>query len=1271
MKPAAVMQALDATRVPLLGCNLIEASAGCGKTHSITTLFVRLVVEQGLEVGQVLVVTYTRAATAELRDRVRRRLREALDCLSASQAPSAAHEELWGYFTERSSERASDERRLQAALRDFDEAAILTIHAFCQRVLADHAFESGSPFEARFIEDVLPLVDDVGRDFWARRFYTASPLEVRAAQQGKARPSELIELGRRVHGAPGLHVLPEGAAPADREAQLSAAWYAARDEAAAEWARDAPALTAFVTAGYLNKQSHNPAKLLRWCEQMADLGAVEPPGVPECVAKFTSSVLREKLNKDYKQQRVDRPAFLACERWLQVDQELQQFLTARTLATRREFVDYVRHEVGARKQRQGLTGFDDLLHALGAALDGPSGQALAEGVRARHRAALIDEFQDTDPVQYAIFRRLFAHDERPLFLIGDPKQAIYAFRGADVFAYMEAARSTARARWGLTRNYRSDPGLIAALEGLFARLPDPFLHPGIDFARVEARPGAVDALVRNGEPLPPLELLFAHRGDDSSAVNKGHAERVLPARVAAEIDALLRSGATLQSGGPETRPEPVQARHVAVLCRTNRQAASMQQALRDFGIPSVLEGDSSVFDTAPCEELQRVLAATAQPGDAGKLRAALATNLFGVDAEALARMHAGEDPAWDHWVAAFGEWNRVWRERGFIQAFHRMLDEGEVQQRLLARVDGQRQLTDLLHLGELLHSAAVSGHLGPLSLLHWLSQMRLDEDRRGALTGESEQVRLESDEHAVRLTTIHKSKGLEYPIVYCPFLWTGPFTNNRGYSLFHDVVSEGAPLCLDLGSDHARRHASWQEAEELTESLRLMYVALTRARHRCSVIWGHFRAAEKSPLAHLLHADSDVTPRDGFDGDGINARVAQTAADVKAAGKAGALRGQINSLAARTPGVLVRTLPLSAAAAAGAGVEWSLPTARNADPASAAAAAALAPRVTDRRLPRHHRISSFSALTARVGHAPSALADEGLDLDEQALPGAEHADDAAASSAALEPPGAVADRVRLHDFPRGARAGNLIHHVYEHLDFRGSRAELDAQVADSLQRFGFIGERGARLRAPLADALAASLATPLSASEPTIKLGSLARADRLDELEFLLPVAESPSARWLTAVSLAAAFEAHDAPVASPEYFASVRKLPFLALSGYLKGYVDLVFRHEGRYFIVDYKSNHLGDHAADYAPARLPAVMEEAHYYLQYHLYSVALHRHLAQRLGAHYDHARHFGGVFYLFVRGLSPEHPVGTGVFADRPSLRLLEALSRALSNPGAQP
>ena len=1205
MSETGGMQLFTPCGVPLTGTNLVEASAGTGKTYAITTLFVRLLLERELGIDRILVVTFTEAATAELRDRVRRRLREAIATFERCEKGAKRDGEdsdLVELF-DRSGDPAADRERLEAALRNADLASIFTIHGFCHRVLKECAFESGVLFDADILTDARPLREEVVGDFWAGEVSQLAEPIVAGLLDSGFKLESCRALVDKATSHPGAPVRPERAdVPEPPLEEFEQAY----EDARAAW--DETEIRRLMADEALNKNMYRETSVRDWCAEMSSYFETPPhsPRVIEKHVKFCASELSTSTKKGKKAP--EHPFFEVADRLHVLHGQWVEAARGKMLALHLDLVTYARTELPRRKEMHGVLSFDDLLQSLRNALMGPSGVALARSVRRRFPAALIDEFQDTDPVQYEIFAKVWTTEDDSLFFVGDPKQAIYSFRGADVFAYMRAASGVAEdRRFTMPHNWRSDPTLVEAVNFLFARVDRPFLLSEIGYPNVAARPGAADVFTpAESMGTSPLDIVFVRRGEDREIGSLWLRQRY-PDLVAAEISSLLRHGAEIEG-------RPIACSDIAVLTRTNRQAFEVQAALRRLRIPSVVLGDESVFESREAEELQRVLGSVVEPTNAGAVRAALATELLGVTANDLARMEQDEHE-WTSWVNAFREWSELWASRGFVQMFRSLMTHRGLQGRLLSLTDGERRMTNLLHLMELLHTAATTQHLGPTGLLHWLAQQRANARARP----EAAQIRLESDEKAVKITTVHRAKGLEYGVVYCLDLWDGMLLHpdDKKVLMYHDPARDNElvlEVVIDEGKSASTLRAEW---EKLAENLRLTYVALTRAKHRCTVYWGARWQYDHSALGYLLH------PQRGVAELGIQALEQRLRAL-----NDDAMLAELRELATDSGGRIgVRVLDPDER-----GEVWQPDDEEMVE---------LACRRPEHEVDRWWRTASFTQLAGDgAGLLPDAA--EGRDRDETAL------DDA-------KRPVAIGTRIALADFPRGARAGNFFHDVLEHLDFAAAQPERRALVEGSLAAHGFDVDP---LVEPVLAALEEFTTAPLAQG---LRLADVPTARRLDEMEFHLPARGSEP---FTRRRLARAFAEHPSQQVGADYAESLGRLRFAPLAGFLKGYIDLVLEHQGLWYVVDYKTNWLGPHVEDYGEPRLAEAMAHGHYYLQYHLYTVAVHRFLERRL-EDYDFERCFGGVFYLFVRGMTPRSP-GAGVFFERPPLARIEALSAALSS-----
>jgi exodeoxyribonuclease V beta subunit len=1190
-----VQRHFDLDAIPLEGRQVIEASAGTGKTRTITGLVLRLVVEKGVPIDAILVVTYTVAATEELRERIRTLLLAALDAFR----DGACADETIAALLARVPDRAEAERRVRRALTDFDLAGILTIHGFCRRALVETAFESGMPFDAELVPDVGELLQDAVDDFWRRRVTNESALFVQHLLDRKVTPDTLAAAAARYLGRPDLRVVLADASPDDagsEEACLEA-WGRLRDA----WPGARADVESLLGDPGLNRTAYKAASVPTWLRRMDAYLRTEQPGLRpfDQLRKFGAVTLAGAWKKGATPR--THPAFDIVETFAAALHRTCEGFKRRLPRLKAALLVEVRTALEERKRDARLQSFDDLLLELRRALRGPHGRGLAARLRARWQAVLVDEFQDTDPAQYDIVRAIWGAGERPVFLVGDPKQAIYRFRGADVYAYL-AARTDADARHDLIRNWRSEPRLIAATNALFSRAGKPFVLDDIPFLPVEAaRTG--ELLSVEGERPEPFRMWFLERAaDDNKVIAKGLAARRVAESTAAEIARLLQLAADGKTRVPDPPrpPRPLAGGDIAVLVRSHHQGRLVADALARRGVPSVQQAADSVFASPEAEQLRRVLLAVADPGRDEVVRAALGTELLDVSGERLVAL-LDDDRAWADRLEAFHRYHLAWREHGFGRMFRELLATEGVSPRLLEYADGERRLTNLLHLGELLQEEVARHPRGLDALVQWIAERAADEHPEG----EEQQLRLESDENVVKIVTVHKSKGLEYPVVFCPFVWDGRLFAADAFRerdvVCHDPTAKDQAT-LELEAEGASALRAQACREELAEQLRLFYVAVTRAIHRCTIVWGLTGDSHTAAPFWLLHASQGS--------DTVTALTAERKKHVTDA----TLWPDLTALAERSGGTIhVEPLP-----AAGASVRRAAPD----DPGL------LAARPLVRRVERAWRMASFTALTGD-------RADEGPDHD------------AAAPVPAPEDEGGLAHTI--FTFPRGVRAGTCLHAILEHVDFaEPDPAHRREVAAHELARAGF----GAEWLPVIEGMLERVLATALDTAG-RVRLLGVPRARRLDELEFTYPLVGFDLA------GLGRVLGAHgfgDGPFA-----ASLAGLKFGNVTGFMRGFIDLVFEADGRYWLVDYKSNWLGPTLDDYRAERLPPAIARAAYWLQYLIYTVVLHRLLRCRLPG-YDYDAYVGGVFYLFLRGMTPELGAAAGVFHDRPSRALVDALDR---------
>jgi exodeoxyribonuclease V beta subunit len=1215
------------------GLSLVEASAGTGKTFNLALSMVRLLLD-GPEhepvvtsVGRILVVTFTNAATDELINRIRRVLRTAVEVYRGASVDE--HDGTVKRLREIGAGRPWAEARMRAALAAVDTLSVFTIHGFAKRVLDEFALESGTPFGASLLDNEDDLVREAMVDWWRRTFYEDVALARLAVEEGLT-PETFLGDYRTWMNWPRATLAPSESLIHFQQAlltavqQFAAAWDAAAFAERAlpmAWNKGAPCADA-AQIDAIDAAVHL-ARTVRVGDP-ALLRDIVPRIVP-----LTADALAAKATKRSNAQKAQvatLPAWPEC-----VAARVVADVAARQVAAlRADCLRTVRDVVAQEKARRQAIGFGDLLERIHHVLEaqGPTG-LLATTVRAQFDAAMIDEFQDTDARQFRIFTTIFA--ERPLFLIGDPKQAIYGFRGADVQAYLTAVSLTpAERRYSLQRNFRSTDDMVQAVNALFARRKNPFLQHGI---------GYPPAVADKGYPLPAalpgghaLELTWLDPGD-GTAYSGGEAERVSLVTCVEQIVALLNAG---------WKP-----RHIAVLVRTGYEGRAVEALLRDANVPAVVSGMDDVYTSHEMDELHRLLQAIATPRHATLVRAAMATDLWGATHADIQAVLAPEaEAAWEATLNDFTRWRERWARDGLMSMLQVCFTERAVFERLLPLADGDRRVTNLRHAMELVHAAAVDRQLHIDGVLRWLATERTAPHTEADAT----ELRLETDADAVQIVTIHKSKGLEYDIVFCPTLWNARLTSDAPV-----VVQEAGETVFEHGSDALDARLAAANAARLAEDLRLLYVALTRARFRTYATWGpvvkgpakerdaclRAHGSIHSALGYLLLIDEEI---DALPAAHVPARAAAALFDGMAS-----MPAHLKALAKQSRG----RIAVTAVSGAVGGVRWEPPQPE--PPALTARTLPAVPSPAQRF--RTFSITSYTALASARSSEPSADIAEDVARDvDAALPPAGAPAVPAAALRALS-------RRDFRAFPAGAREGTVLHRLFETSPFTATAAQLRTPAARLLQWHHLAeSDTDERIDA-VTDMMTAVYAAPFSAGGHTVRLREVAPGRARHEWQFTLPVANADTP--LTARALAEAFrQARDPEL--QRYADAVQGLPMRRVFGFLQGFVDLVFEHDGRWWVVDWKSNRLPLDPASYAPEALLGVMASHNYVLQAHLYLLAVHRFLRARVPA-YRLETHLGGAAYAFLRGFGAgASTTGHGWYTMAADANVITALDRALGD-----
>jgi exodeoxyribonuclease V beta subunit len=1217
----------DLATAPLgKGVTRLEASAGTGKTFALAGIFLRLLLEERVSARDILVVTFTEAATAELRDRVRRRLSEARAVLEGQVTQDPLLSKLTALEP---SARHAALLALRNALEVFDLVSIYTIHGFCQRTLQDSAFESGILFDMELVTDQEALLRETAADYCRNHLHDCDEVMASAALYAQLTPDILSRLLKQYLTYPELKLVTK---PKPRPVEtVGVALRASFKEVVDAW-KTVPGGRAGLVAYFVDGQ--------RWAIRShvkSDVIELHAVNLEHCrdgtnlsdefwnaVEFFSTSAIQKETGKGKQMPSPSPSLFAHCETLTNLRAELASSHHLR-------FLEGAGSMLAKRKQEAKQQSYDDLISRLATALDGPSGDALAESVRRRYRAALIDESQDTDPLQWKIFQRVFAGStDHWLYLIGDPKQAIYGFRGADVHTYLQAA-ATAGHEYSLGTNWRSESALVHAVNALFssAGRTKAFLEEKISFETVAPGPKADTKPILfppDGQRPPPFHVWCWE--PDGEAVTSKKAQKQLPVSVAAEISKLLTNHIRLGDN------HWLQPRDIAILVESHQQARWMQDALHTVQIPSVEQAMESVFDSDEARELQWILAAILTPGRETSVKAALTTDALGINGAQLMALVANETQ-WQERLQVFAQYRQYWEEDGFFYMFVKLLRQEQVIENLLRFADAERRITNLLHVAELLEAACQAEHLGLSRLVQWLEERRLAE----AAAPEEYQLRLESDEDAVQIVTIHRAKGLQYPVVFCPFVSKDAKLRQikvkrqkvMDLVLYHETPS--GTLSWDISVKPDEDNSRLAKREQLAEKVRLLYVALTRACNRCYLVSARYARNKSTALAWLLHrapeAPASLMPgTPGLPNDPVAALEKESVS----AGEWSSLWHEIAMLAKQHgghPAIDVAELPIEK------GQPWI---------SGRTASAPWQARVCARQIERSWILSSFTQLAQQVSSLPVLDGEGGLpDRDELT---AVYKSAAAGEEVATAATGIFA-------LPGGAQTGDCFHKILEHLDFEKPVEEATRLlVRQQLEASNLWDEAHAAAISGMLDRLRH---VPLARGQPNFTLAHVPLSHRLTEMEFIFPTNRLDARQLLAFIR-----NPHPGDVSAGAH----PSITVSRLQGFLKGFIDLVFLFEGRYHLIDWKSNLLGTRVEDYTQEAMKAEVLKHGYDLQYHIYTVAVDRFLRQRL-PNYDYELHFGGVHYLFLRGLDPNRPE-LGVFNDRPSAAVIGELSLLLGN-----
>jgi len=1212
------MQQLNPISIPLNAVSLIEASAGTGKTYTMGSLYLRLLLQAGentfpyaLNVEQILVVTFTEMATEELKRKIRERIYDAKQKLTAYQQTQDSavfgQDDFLRELVSTITDLPLAIQRLTLAEQNMDLAAIYTIHGFCRRMLMQYAFNSGIHFNLELSGEEDELLLRLAQKIWREYFYSQPYAVVEFIQKNLVSPSNIVTKIKKFAGTE--LKLPEKRPHffegtfeeflskiddyfhdiEDKEQKLKKLWkdksQEIRDLIDAELQKAIPK-----DHKKINPSSFRKDHKSKWFTLMNKWAEEPEAPQPDCLKKFRQSEINKQAGSKCEE-------FLTHVVFEEID-ELHQWQVSFVKAPMFHFLKELNTQLAEYKLNHSEKSFYDLLRLLKEALCHSNNTEFAQLIRYQYPFAMIDEFQDTDAVQYQIFSKVYVELQRlepvtdsGFIMIGDPKQAIYKFRGADIFTYFKAA-DEAQHRFNLGKNYRSHQDVVQCVNHLFDfHEPPPFLYNKIQFLPVESKDDHPKFWL-NGEVEPAVRFYI-----DETSVKENMA-KACAISIQHWLQSAVENNADFRSDEKSVE-KALKPESIAVLVRSRKEADLVKNELRRLGIASVyLSENSNVFDSKAAKDLLLILRACLNPFSERNILNAVATAIFAQTAADIQRIRLDEN-RWEYWVEKFIHYQKTWQKQGVLVMLHQLFLQEKITEKLYPTMDGKRLVTDLLHLAELLQEAATLNE-SEAALLRWFEKQIQGEDRQN-----EQQVRLESELQLVKIVTIHKSKGLEYDLVWLPFVGYAAKSWSEHISTYYDQKRK--VVLWDIDGSHEKD----VKQEDFAEQLRLLYVALTRAKYQLNI--GVPKTFEEKWSA-LLYA---LTQGE------IQTNEKPTAYDSLSL---------LEKLVQRAPRGSIQISETTALKALDA-------------PMQSETQAPLNAATFTGHIEQNWTVTSFSAIEAIHQNkkyykeqlaAESAVAfepvfDGGKDYDFN-----EQATETMLESASHE--SAYPFGYSPFDFPHGIKIGTALHRFLEKYDFSQPLNEdkveklcqwlqLDEMWLPSLQQW-----------------MNAILDTPLSADDPTLKLSNLSRHQCVKEMQFYLKLN-----RVFDVSAFNRALQKH--------HHLPSEALQFDAIKGMLRGFIDLVFCHNGKYYLVDYKSNFLGVEPQNYVGQSLEQAMLANHYDWQYLFYTLALHRYLQQR-DANYHYETHLGGVFYCFLRGMNGENQ--DGVFFDKPDYALIQAL-----------
>ncbi len=1185
-------------QIPLDKTCLIEASAGTGKTFSIANIFLQAILS-GIDVDKILVVTFTEAATKELRSRIRENLSNALQIIEDKKEDKTISD-IFALFANVENKK----NLLDEAILNIDQAAIFTMHSFCQRMLTENAFESKIAYGAELITDQTEIITEIVEDYWRENFVNITAEEKEL--YGNIKFEELLDLGKQIIKFHNVEIVND---KIELEENIDKSKLYETFKQATNWIEKLnDSSFEKEIKGLFTEEKHLKAPFVKNLDatysqtKSSIMTLTHSTGLKN----FSSDAMSGCYKKSGEKLGLETPShqlFEYCNDLIEALANKEILSKINVIEIYKSLNDYLKVNFKKIKDNRNILTFDDLIIRLYESLknEGNNG-ALTRLIRNKFKLALVDEFQDTDNIQYEIFNHLFGgkDNKHGFFMIGDPKQSIYKFRNADIFSYLGAKKNSDE-QFTLDTNYRSEKKMVNAINSFFEQKGK---EEAFAFPAKEGKEGISFVNVKSGAK--KAELIIEDESDYHlncwlvSGYNSTFIERNIAANIADEIMKLMRLSQNGKAYFDDKNKTSLEMGDFAVLVNSHKQAAMLKKIFSSCKIPAVIQNSAKIFESWESREIELWIKAIIQPTEKN-LRPLFITSLF---AKNMTEINKISDSELFQLTDDFMQLNKQWKKQGFFVAFSAFMTQFNIREKVLKNRNGERILSNYIHIAELLHKNEMKEGLNIERTLVYLQNQMNESDQDDEYT-----QRLESDSNAVKIMTIHKSKGLEFPVVFCPFLWNNNISKGeikQKIFLFNDEEKNEYGKIkyiqkLDFGADDNIKKANRLLArkETLAENIRLAYVALTRARNRCYLSIGNEQATAKSILMYLFSKKSvdeivelSVGKKNfeiylneifkGFEELTTEENISFTNKPI------------LFNLEKYTPKNKEIDAFLAKEFIKKKSVNWS--------------------------------VGSFSGLTANAEHkfTPVKLGQGAFGL------------------------------------PKGNIFGLAIHEIFENYftvgkdEFNKNLKRYFERPLNSINYFRVENEVEKQERFNIAkqmidDVLNANIATAASA----IYLKDIEPKDAKAELDFFYKINK------IDAQILKNIF-ADYADIDLKDFSEQLGRLKFSLRTGYMTGQIDMVFRKDNKYFVLDWKTNHLGSNYEGYSPDKLLISMKDSYYVLQYHIYSLAVHLYLKSQLKS-YDYDKDFGGAFYIYTRGVDNK---GQGVYFDKPKRELIETLEKEL-------